>query len=83
MAEGVVNVVVDFSKVKWFGSTMLGVLATSLKMLRDVGGDIRLAGIANRMESLMMVGQLSSHFRALETVDAAIESFATDPPVPP
>ena len=83
MAEGVVNVVVDFSKVKWFGSTMLGVLATSLKMLRDAGGDIRLAGIANRMESLMMVGQLSSHFRALETVDAAIESFATDPPVPP
>ena len=83
MAEGVVNVVVDFSKVKWFGSTMLGVLATSLKMLRDAGGDIRLAGIANRMESLMMVGQLSSHFRALETVDAAIESFATDPPVAP
>lgn len=83
MAEGIVNVVVDFSKIKWFGSTMLGVLATSLKMLREAGGDLRLAGIATRMESLMMVGQLSSHFRALGSVDAAIESFASEPPIAP
>ena len=83
MAQGIVNVVADFSKVKWIGSTMLGVLASSLKMLRDAGGDIRLAGIAKRMESLMMVGQLSSHFRAFESVDIAIESFINDPPVAP
>ena len=80
MAEDILNVVVDFSKVKWFGSTMLGVLATSLKMLRDAGGDLRLAGIATRMASLMMVGQLSSHFRAFESVDTAIESFVSEPP---
>jgi len=30
---------------------------------------------------MMMVGQLSSHFRALEFVDAAIESFVSAPPV--
>ncbi len=80
MADGITNVVVDFSRVKWFGSTMLGVLAVSLEMLRNAGGDLRLAGIANRMESLMMVGKLSSHFRTLESVDAAVESFVSDPP---
>lgn len=81
MKDGIIHVVVDFSKVKWLGSTMLGVLASSLKMLREKGGDLRLTGLANKMESLMMVGQLSCHFRALESVDAAIESFVSAPPV--
>ena len=81
MADGVVNVVVDLSKVKWFGSTMLGVLAISTERLRSAGGDLRIAGLVNRMGSLMMVGRLSSHFRALESIDVAVESFATDPPI--
>ena len=38
MADGITNVVVDFSRVRWFGSTMLGVLAVSLEMLRNAGG---------------------------------------------
>ena len=70
MADGVVNVVVDLSKVKWFGSTMLGVLAISTERLRSApGGDLRIAGLVNRMGSLMMVGRLSSHFRALESIE--------------
>ena len=51
LKDGITNLVVDFSKVKWFGSAMLGVLAASLASLRAEGGDLRLTGITKKIES--------------------------------
>lgn len=79
---GIKNVVVDFSKVKWFGSSMLGVLIASLTTLRNAGGDLRLTGISEKIDSILMVTQLAGIFRALETVDRAVASFKTQPPEP-
>jgi len=77
---GIKNVVVDFSKVKWFGSAMLGVLIASLTTLRNSGGDLRLTGITEKIDSILMVTQLAGIFRTLETVDRAVTSFKTQPP---
>ncbi|MCZ6632452.1 MAG: STAS domain-containing protein [bacterium] len=79
---GINKVVVDFSRVKWFGSSMLGVLTSSLITVRKEGGDMRLAGVTKRIESIMMVTQLSGLFRTLDTVDRAVASFMTQPPEP-
>ena len=80
--DGIKNVVVDFSKVKWFGSSMLGVLTASLTTLRNEGGDLRLTGITKKIESIMMVTRLSGIFRTIDTVDRAVASFSTQPPEP-
>ena len=80
--DGIKFVVVDFSKVRWFGSSMLGVLTASLTTLRSEGGDLRLTGITKKIESIMMVTRLSGIFRTLDTVDRAVASFQTQPPDP-
>jgi anti-sigma B factor antagonist len=78
--DGIKNVVVDFSKVKWFGSSMLGVMTASLTTARNEGGDLRLTGITKKIESILMVTQLAGIFRTLDTVDRAVASFKTQPP---
>ncbi len=78
--EGTANLVVDFSKVKWFGSAMLGVLIASLTTVRNAGGDLRLTGITEKIDSILMVTQLAGIFRSLDTVDRAVASYRTQPP---
>ena len=77
---GIVNVVADFSKVKWFGSSMLGVMTASMTTLRNEGGDLRLTGVSKKIESILMVTQLASIFRTLDSADRAVASLATQPP---
>jgi len=72
---GLKKIVVDFSRVKWFGSSMLGVLTASLSTVRTDGGDVRLAGVVDKIESILMVTQLASIFRTFRTVDEAVGSF--------
>lgn len=79
LKDGITNLVVDFSKVKWFGSAMLGVLAASLASLRAEGGDLRLTGITKKIESILMVTRLAGTFRTLDTIDRAVSSYETQP----
>ena len=79
LKDGITNLVVDFSKVKWFGSAMLGVLTASLASLRAEGGDLRLTGITKKIESILMVTRLAGTFRTLDTIDRAISSYETQP----
>lgn len=80
--DGIVNAVVDFSKIKWMGSSMLGVMTASLTTVRNAGGDIRLTGITKKIESILMVTHLASVFRTVDTVDRGVASFKTQPPTP-
>ena len=80
LEKGTNKVVVDFSKVKWCGSAMLGVLVASLSTLRDAGGDLRPAEIMKKVRSVFFTTQLSEIFKTFETVDEAVASFESDPP---
>jgi len=78
LKNGIKNVVVDFSKVRWFGSAMLGVLTASLTSLRGEGGDLKLTGVTKKIESILMVTQLANIFETLDSVDSAVASFASE-----
>ena len=80
IGAGITKVVIDFSGVKWFESSMLGMLTACLTMLRNAGGDLRLAGITEKIEEILRVTQLAGVFRTLDTVDRAVASFKTEPP---
>jgi anti-sigma B factor antagonist len=82
ISDGITNVAVDFSHIKWFGSSMLGVMIAALASVKKEGGDIRLTGVTRKIESILMVTTLASHFRTLDTVDRAVASFQTQPPDP-
>jgi len=69
------QVVVDMGGVKWINSAGLGSLIAGLTTLRNAGGDLRLANIADKVESLFMITQLVKVFKTYESVDRAVASF--------
>ena len=73
------EVVADLSNVKFMNSSGLGILIGGLTTMRNAGGDLRIAGADQRIESLLMVTKLITVFNSYRTVDEAVESFEKDP----
>jgi len=69
------NVVVDLSKVKFMNSSGLGMLISAMTTMRNAGGDLRLANVADRIQSLLVVTKLITVFKHFESVEAAAKSY--------
>lgn len=74
-AAGKLNVVVDLSRAKFMNSSGLGMMISALTTMRNAGGDLRLAHVADRIESLLVITKLISVFKHYDTVDEAVKSF--------
>jgi anti-sigma B factor antagonist len=48
--------------------------------MRNAGGDLRLANVADRIRSLLMITKLITVFKHYESVAEAAESYEADPP---
>lgn len=77
--QGFKKVVVNLENVRWFGSATMGVLVASMTTLRNAGGDLRLANVAKRVDSIFAATHLASLFRNYESVDRAVSSYIVDP----
>ena len=75
MSEGSKNVVIDLSKVKWLNSSGLGALMGALTTLRGEGGDLKLANVSDKIQSLLMITKLMSIFETYETIEKAVAAF--------
>lgn len=73
--QGKKNVVVDLSKVKFMNSSGLGMLISAMTTMRNAGGDLRLANVADRIQSLLVITKLITVFKHFESVDDAVKSF--------
>ena len=76
MADGIKKVVIDLSKVKWMNSSGLGVLMASWGSLRKENGNLKLANISEKINSLLMITQLMQFFETYQSVDRALSSFS-------
>lgn len=77
---GKTNVIFDLSKLDFVDSSGLGAMITGLTTMRNVGGDVRLAGTEARVKNVFIVTNvLGTVFRDYPTVDEAEASFRTDP----
>ncbi len=76
--KGKNNVVVDLSKVKFMNSSGLGMLISGMTTMRNSGGDLRLANVADRIQSLLIVTKLITVFKHYSSVDEAVQSFETE-----
>ncbi len=70
------NVVADLEKVNWMNSSGLGILIGGLTTMRNAGGDLKLANITDRIQSLLMITKLLTVFETFDSIDKAIESFS-------
>ena len=69
------KVIIDLSKVEWMNSTGLGILISGLTTMRNNGGELKLAGITEKIESLLTITKLITVFENFDTVDEAVASF--------
>lgn len=72
---GKTNVVVDLSKVKFMNSSGLGMLISAMTTMRNAGGDLRLANVADRIQSLLVITKLITVFKHFDSVEGAAKSF--------
>ncbi|MCC7429354.1 STAS domain-containing protein [bacterium] len=68
-------VVVNLKEVNWMNSSGLGMLIGALTTMRANNGDLKLACITKKIESLMVITKLNKFFTTFETVEDALESF--------
>ena len=75
IADNVNKVIINLSKVKWMNSSGLGVLMASYTTIKNKGGDLKLANVADKVNSLLMITQLMTIFKTYNSVDRALVSF--------
>jgi anti-sigma B factor antagonist len=73
--QGKKSVVIDLGKVDWMNSTGLGLLISGLTTLRKSGGELRLANVTDKIQSLLTITKLVTIFKSFDTVDEAVNSF--------
>ncbi len=73
--QGKTNVVADLSKVNFMNSSGLGILITSYTSLRNAGGDLKICGASDRIESLLIVTKLITVFKNYKTLDEAVAAY--------
>jgi anti-sigma B factor antagonist len=69
------KVIIDLSKVEWMNSTGLGILISGLTTLRNNGGELKLANITEKIESLLTITKLITVFENYDSVEEAVNSF--------
>ena len=75
IADGVKHVVIDLHKVTWMNSSGLGALMASLTSLRSAKGELKLANVTRKIESLLVATKLICVFDTYDSVDSAVASF--------
>jgi len=79
ISEGFLKVVLDLGNVTWVNSSGLGAMIAAFTSLNKSGGDLRLANITDKIESLFLITQLVKVFKTYESVDRAVASYKIDP----
>ena len=75
-AAGTTRVVVDLGGVAHMNSSGLGMLIGALTSSRNAGGDLRLAAVPGRVQTLLSVTRLGDVFETFDTAEAAVASYA-------
>jgi len=73
--EGKTNIIADLSKVSFMNSSGLGILISTLTSLRNAGGDLKICGASDRIESLLIVTKLITVFDHYKTLDEAVKAY--------
>ncbi len=76
VGNDVTKLVIDLGKVKWMNSSGLGALMGSLTTTRNASGELKLANVTEKVQSLFMITKLVTIFDTFDSVDEALKSFS-------
>lgn len=69
------KVVIDLSEVDWMNSTGLGILISTFTTMRNHEGELKLANVTEKIQSLLTITKLGTVFESYNSVDEALASF--------
>ncbi|MBA3556454.1 MAG: STAS domain-containing protein [Gemmatimonadota bacterium] len=69
------RILIDFSRTGYIDSSGLGALVSISKRIREMGGELRLAGLNEDLRSLFELTKLDTLFAIAETPQQALASF--------
>jgi anti-sigma B factor antagonist len=69
------KLLVDFSRTGYIDSSGLGALVSISKRIREVSGELRLAGLNDDLRSLFELTKLDTLFTITETPEQALATF--------
>lgn len=72
-----IKVVIDLQHVTLINSTGLSILINGLKVLRNAGGELKLAGPSPKVLHLLEVTKLHKVFDIHKTVASALKAFSS------
>ena len=75
LESGAKKFVVDFTRTGYIDSSGLGVLVSLSKKIREQGGDLRLAGLNEDLQTLFELTKLDTLFSILRTPEEAVAAF--------
>ncbi|RMF64529.1 MAG: anti-sigma factor antagonist [Calditrichaeota bacterium] len=76
VANNVKKFVVDLGKVKWMNSSGLGMLMGALTTVKNAGGELKLANVTEKVQSLFMITKLITIFETHDSVEQALSHFS-------
>jgi len=75
IAEGKKNIVIDLKDTRFVNSSGLGMLIAGYTTVKNGGGELKLANVTEKIESLLIITKLTSIFADYKSVDEAVSSF--------
>jgi len=66
---------VDLKETGFVNSSGLGMLISGYTTVKNGGGDLKLANLTEKIESLLVITKLNTVFANYDTVEEAINSF--------
>jgi len=82
LADGHTRLVIDLGEVRKIDSSGIETLLTACQRARDAGGDVRLARVAPRFQTLLEIAHLTNVLRIYPDVATAIKDFVLYTPEP-
>lgn len=70
------NIIVDLHDVKFMNSSGLGMLIGGLTTMKKVNGNLKLARVTDKIESLLVITKLITIFEFYKDVDEAVKSYS-------
>jgi len=73
--SGKTKVIIDLAEVDYMNSTGLGILISTLTTLKRAQGELKLANVTDKIQSLLTITKLVTVFDDYESVDEAVAAF--------
>jgi len=71
-----VNIVIDLRQVNWISSLGIGAIMRNITGVRNAGGDLRLAGLGEKVKDLFSITKLIGVIQTFQNINEAVESFS-------